>query len=128
MGEASFGRRINSPEHLEAVRIILWRSHFRPANKFADTAQGRFSSKFSTLHYEFSTPVSIFAAPKTEPKYIIMAGKKFTKKKLRLRGRVARRRHALKVAPITKGFKQTIEMGNLEVIRSLEAKVAAAQA
>ena len=45
-----------------------------------------------------------------------MAGKKFSIKKLRLRGRAARRRHALKVAPTTKGLKTTIEQSNLEVL------------
>lgn len=52
-----------------------------------------------------------------------MAGKKFSIKKLRLRGRAARRRHALKVAPRAKGVSETVEQSNLEIIRSLEAKV-----
>lgn len=65
---------------------------------------------------------------KSESKNTIMAGKKFSIKKLRLRGRAARRRQALKVAPQTKGLKVTIAQSNLDVIRSLESKIKAAQA
>ncbi|MFK7969556.1 MAG: hypothetical protein AB8F95_04270 [Bacteroidia bacterium] len=57
-----------------------------------------------------------------------MAGKKFSTKKLRLRGRSARRRHALKVAPVSHGVKVTIEQSNLDAIRSLESKIKAVQA
>ena len=52
--------------------------------------------------------------------------KKFTKKKLRLRARAEARRHNLKVNPKTFGVKLSLEQQNLEVIRSLEAKVKAA--
>lgn len=52
-----------------------------------------------------------------------MAEKKFSIKKLRLRGRAARRRQALKVAPKAKGVNETIQQSNLEIIRSLEAKI-----
>ena len=52
--------------------------------------------------------------------------KKFTKKKLRLRARAESRRHNLKVNPKTFGLKPSLEQQNLEVIRSLEAKVKAA--
>ena len=53
--------------------------------------------------------------------------KKFSTKKLRLRSRAEKRRFALKVAPKTFGVKKSIEQNNLEVIRSLEAKVKEAQ-
>jgi hypothetical protein len=53
--------------------------------------------------------------------------KKFTIKKHRLRARADHRRWALKDNPPTYNVKQTPEMKNLEVIRSLEAKIKAAQ-
>ncbi len=53
--------------------------------------------------------------------------KKFSTKKKRLRGRASRRRFNLKVNPQSFGVKQTPEMKNLEIIRSLEAKVKAVQ-
>lgn len=56
-----------------------------------------------------------------------MAGKKFSTKGLRLRSRAAVRRRTLKVAPVPKGIKVSIEQGNLEVIRSIESKVKAVQ-
>ena len=49
--------------------------------------------------------------------------KKFTRKKLRLRAKAKRRRWQLKFNPSAKGVKSTPEKENLEVIRSLEAKV-----
>ena len=49
--------------------------------------------------------------------------KKFTRKKLRLRAKAKRRRWQLKFNPSVKGVKSTPEKENLEVIRSLEAKV-----
>lgn len=57
-----------------------------------------------------------------------MAGKKFSTKKLRLRSRSQKRRQALKVDAPTFGVVPTPETSNLEVIRSLESKVKAAQA
>ncbi len=54
--------------------------------------------------------------------------KKFTTKKLRKRGKSKRRLFALKTNPQTFGLKQSLEQGNLEVIRSLEAKIKEAQA
>lgn len=56
-----------------------------------------------------------------------MAGKKFSTKGLRLRSRAKVRRRNLKVNPVPKGLKTSVEQANLEVIRSLEAKVKAAQ-
>jgi hypothetical protein len=56
-----------------------------------------------------------------------MAGKKFSTKALRLRSRAAVRRRNLKVNPVPKGLKTSLEQANLDVIRSLEAKVKAAQ-
>ena len=53
--------------------------------------------------------------------------KKFTIKKHRLRARADHRRWSLKDNPPTYKVKQTPEMKNLEVIRSLEAKIKAAQ-
>lgn len=55
-------------------------------------------------------------------------GKKFSTKKLRLRGRSERRRQNLKINPPAFGVKSTPEINNLEVIRSLDSKVKAAQA
>lgn len=55
-------------------------------------------------------------------------GKKFSTKKLRLRARSQKRRQDLKINPPTFGVKSTPEINNLEVIRSLDSKVKAAQA
>jgi len=54
--------------------------------------------------------------------------KVFTTKKLRLRARSRRRRWSLKTNPKITGVKQTPEMQNYEVIKSLEEKVKAIQA
>ena len=57
----------------------------------------------------------------------IMA-KKFTIKKRRLRARAEARRWKLKVNPIVKGFKPSVEQQNVDLIRDLEAKVKAISA
>ena len=54
--------------------------------------------------------------------------KKFTRKKLRLRARAQARRHNLKVSPVAKGVKETLEQKNMPLIASLEAKIKAAAA
>ncbi len=59
-----------------------------------------------------------------EPFYI-MAGKKFTIKKKRLRSRAKVRKHKLKVNPNIPTIKPSVEQQNLEVIRSLESKMKA---
>jgi hypothetical protein len=56
-----------------------------------------------------------------------MAGKKFSTKGLRLRSRAAVRRRDLKVNPVPKGIKTSIEQANLDIIRSIEEKVNAVQ-
>ncbi len=56
-----------------------------------------------------------------------MAGKKFTTKGLRIKSRAKVRNFKLKTNPVTKGLKTSIEQSNLDVIRSLESKVKAAQ-
>ena len=53
--------------------------------------------------------------------------KKFTIKKHRLRARADHRRWALKTDAPTFNLKETPEMKNLSVIRSLEAKIKAVQ-
>ncbi len=53
--------------------------------------------------------------------------KKFTTKKLRLRARAQKRRQDLKINPPTFGVKNTPEISNLEVIRSLDSKIKAVQ-
>ncbi len=52
-------------------------------------------------------------------------GKKFTKKKLKLRAKAQRRRFSLKTRPKTYGVKTTPEKLNDPVIKSLEKKVKA---
>ncbi|MFK7922578.1 MAG: hypothetical protein AB8H47_11515 [Bacteroidia bacterium] len=54
--------------------------------------------------------------------------KKFTTKKMRKRGKASRRRFALKTNPQTFGLKESVEQGNISVIRSLEAKIKEVQA
>jgi len=51
-----------------------------------------------------------------------------TKKKYRLRARARRRRFSLKVNPQTKNVQNTWAMQNVEVLRTLDSKVKAAQA
>lgn len=53
--------------------------------------------------------------------------KKFTIKKHRKRAKAKRRQFALKTNPQTFGLKESLEQSNLSVIRSLEAKIKAAQ-
>lgn len=54
--------------------------------------------------------------------------KKYTRKEKKLIARAARRRHSLKTNPQVFGKKVTVEEQNHAVIKSLEAKVKAAQA
>ena len=61
------------------------------------------------------------------PPILIIMAKVFTRKKLRLRAKARRRRYSLKTNPTTKGVKQTPEMRNHSVIKSLESKLNALQ-
>ncbi len=65
--------------------------------------------------------------PVSENEVEIMA-KKFTTKKNRLRSRAATRRQKLKTNPIVKGLKLSVEQKNVDLIRSLEARVLALSA
>jgi hypothetical protein len=60
----------------------------------------------------------IFAPLKSE-----VMSKKFSTKKMRLRGRAARRRQILKVNPSEVLRKPTIEESNRAVIAAIEAKI-----
>jgi hypothetical protein len=55
-------------------------------------------------------------------------GKVMTTKKLKLRARAARRRQRLKFYPPTFNVEESVEMKNLDTLRSLSEKVAAVQA
>ena len=54
--------------------------------------------------------------------------KKFSTKKNRLRSRAETRRWRLKTNPTVKGFKLSVEQKNVDLIRSLEARVLAVSA
>jgi hypothetical protein len=69
----------------------------------------------------------VIFTPVSEKEEEIMA-KKFTIKKNRLRSRAKARKLRLKTNPVVKGLKLSVEQKNVDVIRSLEARVKAISA